>query len=476
MSAAVSPAFWVAPDAPVQPAMTVASLEHAGTRTPIGWPVLTPTELETLATWLRTRRDAVLAGRTVAQIAEALDTVSARWLAPDFPPRRAALPIISAITGYSEAMVAHAIDLEMTSSRKGDLLGALDEELGSHNLLDGPSPTHYGTRRAFGPGLVGGVFSANIPALPHLTAMRALLVKAPCLGRVSRHEPVFLPMYAKSLADVDPGLASCLAVLTWDPADAGLEAAFLGAIDHLIAYGGDVALAALRSKLPPTTDATWHGHRMGFAVVLREALTPDGLSALAHALAYDFSVFDQHACLAPQAVFVEDGGAVSPHALAEAVASAMADWAQTLPPRRLAVEEATTLRAAVDRATVRSLMDPDVRVLGPARGVQGVVVLDPEKALAATPLDRFVRVVPLDDALVEVPALLRAHSGRLQGAAVAGVGPRLERLKATLARLGLNRLCPPGLMGTPSMRWRHDGHACLARLVRFCDDESRPPR
>ena len=33
----------------------------------------------------------------------------------------------------------------------------------------------------------------------------------------------------------------------------------------------------------------------------------------------------------------------------------------------------------------------------------------------------------------------------------------------------------PGLMGLPSMMWRHDGKPCLGAMVRFCDEETEAP-
>ena len=111
---------------------------------------------------------------------------------------------------------------------------ALDRELGSRQALDGFVSTAKGRATATGPEVIGGIFSANIPALPHLTVMRSFLVKSACLGRVSRGEPLYLPLYAQSLAEIDPELSECLAVIHYDRDDDALADAFLGGIDHVI--------------------------------------------------------------------------------------------------------------------------------------------------------------------------------------------------------------------------------------------------
>ena len=455
-------AFWLPPGCPV----TLATREERVGDLALRWPVVGPGDVRAVAAYLRERQAAVLARRSIDDIARVLDRAAAMWLEETEPLRRLALPAISAVTGFSEPMVAHAIDLEQRSSRRPDLLGALDRELGDHRALDGFVQTVGGRTRAFGPALVGGIFSANIPALPHLTVLRSFLVKAACLGRVSRGEPVYLPLYAESLHAIDADLASCLAVLHWPSDDRDVEASFLESIDHLIAYGGDRALRDLRSRLPDGVGSTWHGHRMGFAYVGRDVTD---LDAVADAVAYDFTVFDQHACLAPQACYVDR--AVGLDAFAESVAAAMERWLEKLPPRRIAPAEAAVLRSARDDLELREAMGEPVRVLTPRNRLQGTVAVIPADALVPTPLDRSCRIVPVDgeDELIRCLEPVRRY---LQCAAVAGVS---DDVRERLAALGVTRLCAPGLMGTPSMLWAHDGQPCLGRLVRWCDEESRAP-
>ena len=72
---------------------------------------------------------------------------------------------------------------------------------------------------ALGPELTGAVFSSNIPALPHLSVMRSLLVKSAFLGRPSAGEPTFLPAYLETLHRLAPELAAGCASLWWPRGD-----------------------------------------------------------------------------------------------------------------------------------------------------------------------------------------------------------------------------------------------------------------
>jgi acyl-CoA reductase LuxC len=433
---------------------------------------LSPEALAQVVGFLRRRRREVLARRTVRDIIDVLDRAAALWLDPAYPPRVAAIPEIAFITGFSPEMVGHAIDEEQASSRGPHLTLALQSELGDPEYLDGfrPNPRTGGLTRAHGPGLVGAIFSSNIPALPHLEIMRSFLVKSACLGRVSAGEPIFLGRYAETLHELDPELASCLAIVYWERGDDDLETRFLSSIDYLVAYGGDAQIQRLMATRPPALDATWHGHRLGFTYVTREALAAGAdLRRLVRAISYDFAIFDGFACLCPQAVLVEDGGDTSPAELARLLAEDMARWARELPPRRLDLAGAARKRSFAELC----MMSDGIDVIAAPPDGSYLVTVEAMQRFEPSGGDRYLRVVPVaGPAELErlIAPLPRQH---LQCAAIAagGAAARHHELRELLASWGVTRIVPPGIMGRPSMMWHHDGVACLGRMVTWCDHE-----
>ncbi|MEC9072347.1 MAG: acyl-CoA reductase, partial [Myxococcota bacterium] len=330
---------------------------------------------------LRTARQKLL-DTTIEDLMDLIDRLSARWLDVDSPVRGETIPGIVATTGFSPEMVAHAIDLEHESSRTEHLERAVQQEIGNPLALDQLTVNPYlmGQTRVVGPEVVGAVFSANIPGLPHLEVMRAFLVKATCLGKVPTGEPVFLGAYARTLAEEAPELAGCLAVIGVDRDDTKARQAFIEVSDYLVAYGGQEAIDSWQADCPHSLRATWHGHRMGFAVVLRDTLTAEALTPLAEALAYDFSLFDQEACLAPTTLYVETGGDMSPEALADAIAQGMADQARRFPPRDLSMNERATLRHWLDDRKLDG-----ASIAKAPKGLPWVVLIDPTPGLIPTP-------------------------------------------------------------------------------------------
>lgn len=447
--------------------------QAAGLAGALGTPGSTsPEAMAALARALRGQR-ASLAGLKVERIVEVLDRAAALWFDPAYPPRHAVLGRISQATGFSLPMVERSIRHEMESSRAPELLAALRGELGDPGVLDGfrPSRTLNGRVRATGPGLVGGIVSSNIPALPHLTVMRSLLVKAPCLIKTSVSEPHFLPAYARTLMDLEPALGGAVGVVCYGRKETATTSALLANIDFLIAYGGLEAIGQLRAAAPPGLPALYHGHRLGFALLASEALPGPGL---ARQVAYDVVLFDQEACLAPHVVFVE-GDQQAASRFGQALAAEMATLADELPPGEVALARAWSVRQALDGWAVEA--PGPLELLPVLGGTAGHVVVGPLERFEPSPLSRTVRVVPVAD-LDQALALVKPLGGLLQNVALAAPPARREALVEQLAALGVTRVCPPGRMGIPSMMWHHDGHPCLAAMLRFTDEEGfkeQPP-
>jgi hypothetical protein len=454
----------------------VKRYEHDGEHMEVAFERLSPEALDQVVGFLRRRRREVLIERSVREIVDVLDRAAALWLDAAYPPRQDTVDEIAFITSFSPEMVAHAIEEEQVSSRGPHLLEALRSELGDPEFLDRFRPNRRlgGFSRAIGPELVGAIFSSNIPALPHLEIMRSLLLKAACLGRVSAGEPIFLRRYAETLLELDPDIASCMAVIYWERGDDESEAAFLRSIDYLVAYGGDAQINRLLTLKPPSLEATWHGHRLGFVYVTREALAAGQDAAkLARSVSYDFTIFDGFACLCPQVCFVEEGGAVSPADFARLCADEMARLARELPPRALDLAEASRKHVFRELCLMSSTMD----VVAAPDDCSFLVALERMERFEPACGDRFVRIAPVTGAadLERLVGALPRHYLQCAAIAAGDAAARHHELREQLASWGVTRIVPPGIMGRPSMMWHHDGVACLGRMVTWCDHELMVP-
>ncbi len=133
--------------------------------------------------------------------------------------------------------------------RTENLRRVLDDELGDPTLLDGfqPRSAGVGWTRATGPGLVSHSFAGNVPGLPAQSLVAALLAKSASLGKVASDEPIFAPLFVRSLAEVDQRLGECVAVSYW-PGDSAVSRQSFELADLVVAYGSEATIDEVRRR------------------------------------------------------------------------------------------------------------------------------------------------------------------------------------------------------------------------------------
>jgi hypothetical protein len=438
-------------------------------------PIVTRAFVEELADQLKRNREEYLFRLPIKRIVEILDEASRRWLDKDYPYRKLATKTIPVITGFSREVVEASIDVEMESSRAQDMWQALCSEIANPLYLDDfqYSEELNGFRRAFGPELIVSFFSENIPALPHLLFMRSTLVKAACLGKVAAGEPTFAPLYLKTIEDIDPEMASAMAVLYWPGGEVAIEDAVFERTDAVIVFGGVETCNDLIARVPRRTRILVHGHKLGFGVIGRKVMSNTTLQELAVAMAYDHSMFDQHACLAPHCYYVEYGGEATPQELARAVAAAMEEMNAQMPRGRISPRDAAVINQLRGRYEFKELKGEDCLLFSSPQGTEWTVIYERDPGIfSPSPLNRVIRIWGVDDIFQILPTL-RPVRPFLQNAAVAVGDEREKEFIDKLGALGVSRITAPGKMPVPSMMWRHDGIAPLALLLRWCDVEKK---
>ncbi len=417
-------------------------------------------------------RDRSLSVRPVDGIVEVVDRVAARFLDPGDALRRTAERALPAVTGYSLPMVRRVLDRMAADWRAEPLRLLLLEELGDPGVLDGFRHRRHapGMTRGYGPRLVTHIFSGNVPGVAVTSLVRSLLVKAATLGKTAVGEPLLPALFARGIAEADPGLGRCLAVTYWPGGDEEMERAALEGAEAVVVYGGAEAVAAVRARTPPTARFLGYGHRLSFGVVGREMMTEEGARRAAAACALDASTFDQQGCVSPHLFYAEEGGRVAPRAWAAMLAEEMARVEGELPRGAVAPGESSAIRQLRGEAEFGQLAGSGAELHASGEGTAWTVIFDPDPAFGASCLNRVVRVKPVSD-LGEVAALVRPVSAVLQTVGVGAEEERAAALAEAMGSLGASRVVPLGGMAWPPGHWHHDGAPPLRNLLRWCDRE-----
>ena len=226
-------------------------------------PELTPAQLKTLAQRVRESRNTSLATWSVSHIIAVIDAAIARLLNAQDPYRQELDYYLPIITGYDAEMVRLGLSSYLKTFRAPQLQRFVAEDFANPKLLDEFQPRPKGgMARAFGPEVMAHVWAGNVPGLPLWSLISGLLVKAGSIGKVASAEPLMATVFARLLADVEPKLAACLAVVWWKGGDTVRELALFSQTEVVVAYGGNEALAQIRKSVPITTRFLPYGHKL----------------------------------------------------------------------------------------------------------------------------------------------------------------------------------------------------------------------
>nr|WP_246375027.1 acyl-CoA reductase [Pseudochelatococcus contaminans] len=406
----------------------------------------------------------------VARIAAAIDAAIARLLDRDHPLRREAERLLPVVTGYDPETVRLGLTSYLKTFRLPQLKRFLAEDFGNPGVLDAFEPTPKGGFvRAYGPELLLHVWAGNVPGLSLWSLICGLLVKAGSVGKLASAEPLMAGWFASLLAEIDPEIGACLAIVWWKGGDAAAADIFLHEADTVMAYGSNATLAGLRARLPVTTRFLPHGHKIGFGMIGREALDSRKAAAVARLAACDVIRYEQQGCYSPQMIFVERGGPVSPAGFARHLGHELAAAASRHPRRRLSAGDAGAV-AAWRNAQELQALDGAATVLGGPGDPWSIVHVESPEPLHPSGLYRTLKLVAVDS-LEEVPALVGRFRHFLQTAGVAASPERLHRLAALLGAVGVTRVAALGGMTSPEAGWHHDGRFSLLDLVTMTEIE-----
>jgi hypothetical protein len=400
-------------------------------------------EIAAIASALRAARPA-LAARPRAGVLDALAAVVDAWLAPASPWLERAVATLPAATGFSPAMIRHALPTMLEPLRQPAL----------HDLVE----RQAGARR--GPPLILHVLPGNLPGLAAIPAALSLAVGSAALLKPGRGDRAFPALFIESIAARDAALADCLAAAYWPGDDRASGDAALGAADLVVAAGDDTTIADLARRTRGRFIG--HGHRLSFAVVSR-TLAAD--QATAAALAADVAIWDQRGCLSPQLCFVE-GDRDAAVAFADHLAAALFSLATDLPPAHLALGDRLAIRRVRDAAEWATFDGERAVVHAAADEAAGTVIVEPRAALSASPLGRTIRVMPIAS-FAALEALLAPHRAILEGVGLAAPEEHWPLLAARLDACGAHLVSRPGAMQRPPLDWRQGGRP---RLADWLDD------
>ena len=320
------------------------SFDRMGSDISIDVPILSASDIHTLANHVRTHARRYLANSSVNRIVDVIDQAIDRLLDRDDPYRCRMEDLLPAISGYDREMFRLGLTEYLKLFRKPELLRFLSEDFPNPAILDDFQPlAKGGYGRAFGPEVCAHIWAGNVPGLPLWSLVSGLLIKSGTIGKVPSAEPMFATWFVKLLTEIDPELGDCVAIVWWKGGNEAVQTALFAEADVALAYGDNEVLSSIKSQVPVSTRFLAHGHKVSFGMVGREALDAAKATETARLAAYDVARYDQQGCYSPHVNFVETGGVISPRTFAQYFAQELAALEAKFPRRPLGISEASSV-------------------------------------------------------------------------------------------------------------------------------------
>ena len=474
-------AFYLPPGLEREAETTVQRFGPAHDSIELRLATVTPASLVTWIDALVTAREELLARKPAAEIHRVLERVAQRVLDPQSHARRNAVAWLARLGRFSEPMIERALEDTFRPLAAGGVSRWVASELGSALALDAPAADRRGVpRRACGPEWMLQIYAGNVPGLPVWPLYSALAMKTALLAKTSSQEPVLAPLLARTIAEEDPDLGACMAIVWWKGGTDELDRTAIRDAPAVLAFGGEFATERIARQAHPEARVVLHGPKVSVAYVSGASLTRSGLGSLAARAAHDVALYDQQGCLSPHAIYVERGGDIGPAAFASALGSALEELRDVLPRSALEPEQAARVQLYRAQAHFEAAQEKrGTRVLASSEGTDWTLIYEDGARFEPTPAYRTVRVHAVSGADEVVEALTPA-ARYIEAIGLEAKGSEKRTLAAAFAGTGVPRIAALGSLQSPALSGTHGGVHRLLPFLRWTTVEmgaaKRPTR
>ena len=424
---------------------------------------------------LKHNREKYLSSRPTEGIVKILCEVAREWLQPDNKFRKLALELGPAETGFSKAVLEKGIDGFFRRFTPENFQALLEQEIGSPQRLDKfVASADDGANRSSivrAPEFLVHIAAGNIPDPTLMSLALGLLTRSAQFVKCASGASFLPRLFVHSIYELDHKLGACLELASWRGGDVALEDALFAEADCVTATGNDETLAAIRARLPSKARFLGYGHRVSFGFVTREVLREEQISDVLVRAADDVVAWDQHGCLSPHVIYVEERGLVESDKFAELLALELAKREVVEPRGSISMEHSATI------ASRRSLYDAilahraDAKIWKSHNSTAWTVVFEHDTRFQFSCLNRFIYVKPVPDVADVLQGIDSVH-GKVSTVGIAAPPEKMKELAIRFASWGATRICPLGQMQNPPLTWRHDGRPVFADLITWTDFEA----
>jgi hypothetical protein len=432
---------------------------------------ITPTLVTDACHTLKRNRQQYLLGRSTASIVGVLAATALSWLEPENPFRKLALEHGVKETGFNEITLARGLESFFRQFTAENLNALIAQDLGHVERLDRFTSDRITPTAALarGPELVVHIAAGNIPNPTLFSIVLGFLTRSAQFVKCARGTSLLPRLFAHSIYEVEPKLASCLEIAEWPGGTEAIESPLFAEADCVTATGSDETLDAIRKRLHARTRFLGYGHRVSFGYITADALGRFEAKKTMAAAANDVISWNQLGCLSPHVFYIEHG-VVNAEKFGELLAAELAAVEAVEPRGVISTEESAAISSQRSIYEIRSAGSMGTKLWKSEGSTAWTVVYEADPQFQVSCLNRFIYVKPVASLAEALRAADIVH-GKVSTVSLGASAERAQELATELARWGVTRVCRVGQMQNPPLTWRHDGRPSLGDLVTWTDWE-----
>ncbi|MBF0500744.1 MAG: hypothetical protein HQM09_11470 [Candidatus Riflebacteria bacterium] len=407
-----------------------------------------------------------------------LERVSAIWSNPENDLYRFALAELPSRTSFSPAMIKEGLAVVSAICNPVNIRRRLSGDLGEGgaDLLDGwvnlPSLGYDLRARPRAPIIhlaAGNVFVGAVDSL-----VAGIITKNVNILKMSHIDTLFPVLFLESLRRSDPDniIWTRQALTSWKGGDAAVEAPLLKSDLTILFWGGQEALASVKSHIGEKTRLIENGPRYSFAITELSALTPEPDSVAVRGLALDLSRWDQQACSSPHVVYVIGKDDEPVYRLMRRLSTELTALAEELPRGELSFDEKVEIRRLRELSTMGQAFG-EATLICP-ENFDYTLVFERTPLFRVSCLNRtlfFKRVANIEELIAQIVPI----SAFLQTVGLNVSNETRPIIERGLLEAGVRRLTDWGGMSEGRDGAPHEGSFLLSSLVEWVDRESCQP-
>lgn len=417
-----------------------------------------------------------LASYPLDKIYALLEKLKNKWADPQYPHRVFLTQNLPVETGFSPEMIELGMK-ELSSTLDPVILRKkVATELGAYPPYGtGGYNGATGTQLEWHPlGTILHILSGNVFLVGVGSFLEGVLTRNVSILKMSSGEKIFLPRFVQSLqeCDEDGVVSRSIALVDYRSNQPDVIAEFKKRVDGLVVWGGEEAVRSYRNDLPARTRVVVFGPKLSLGLVTKKGLDERDAQVLAQKAAFEISVWDQNACTAPQAFYIQ--GEENARRLAPLLARELEKISQEIPAGP------TDLNTAVEIRKIQSVFEvAEARgkalLLSSKNKLDWTVVVDSEQTLDPSPLHRTIRLIPFEN-IAEILKQLAPLRGYIQTVGLAAGTDEYLALVRKLSEAGALRIVEVGTMFGGEIDDPHDGAYDLPQLMHLVHSRSSSGR